>query len=75
MAVTLSFSLEKADLRRMGYIGLRARPLVFWGSVSFFVFLPLLAAAVAVISAYGNSRFSWIPVLILLAVPVLSVVS
>ncbi len=72
MAVTASFSPTNSDLRRVGYIGLRARPLVFWSGVAFFIFMPVIFAVVAVVSMYGNPRFSWLPILIFLVVPLLA---
>jgi hypothetical protein len=40
MPIVLSFETSRADLVRLGYLGLRARPLTFFSAVLFFIGLP-----------------------------------
>ena len=58
---------------KAGYLGLRARPVVFWCSIAFFVGLPWLAAATSLIARAFNLPVGWPNIAIFIAVPPLTV--
>ena len=52
MAIVIKFVPNKTDLIRAGYAGLRARPVIFFVSVLFFIVIPLATAVL--LAVFGD---------------------
>jgi hypothetical protein len=72
MPISISFTPSKRDLMWAAYAGVRARPIVFFTSVLFFVVLPWFGALI--ILTLGNPTSAW-PAIVLIVVPPIAVAS
>lgn len=72
--IEVAFTPTRWDLLRAGQMGLRARPVFFFFSLSFFVILPWLIALAFLLAYFAGVHISLFPMVVLLFIPPVAVV-